>query len=308
VVLRKSVLPLAAVLSLAAGLVSADGSVWAQGRGRPGGPPAGQGAREPVSDCNNRRRPPTVELPSLITCTWWRDATVRQNLGLTDQQVRRIEDSYVDRFEDVRQAFVEMLKANAAVETMISGRQVTPDELSLKVLGVEALRSRAFEIRTLMYYGATTGRHLTAEQNEKLRAWWTARRAPGANLASADVFFPQSEWWKDPEVKRQVGLTDDLSARIEQSYQRRLQNAEPLIAEMRAKWAALDALIAARQLRPEALVAHILQAEALRSRVNESRSVMLYRFYREMTPEQYQKFDALMDARRRGRGAGSGSR
>jgi Spy/CpxP family protein refolding chaperone len=241
---------------------------------------------------------PPAGLPNLIVCSWWRDDTIRQNLGLSEPQVRRIEENYEERREDMLRAVRQMIKSNQELQALISGRQLTPDDIALKALGVEALRSRAFEISTVMYYEAS--RALTVEQYGKLRSWWTTRTA-GSTRSDSEVFYSGSEWWKDPEVKRQVGLTDELSGRIEQSYQRRQRNAAPLIAELQTKASALDAMIAARNVRSEALTAHVLLVEALRSRINESRQVMLYRFYQEMTPEQYQKFDALMDARRRNR-------
>jgi hypothetical protein len=48
--------------------------------------------------------------------------------------------------------------------------------------------------------------------------------------------------------------------------------------------------------------------EWLRSQLNESRLMMLYRMYRELTPDQYHKLQEISDrmSRDRGRGAGGG--
>jgi Spy/CpxP family protein refolding chaperone len=158
------------------------------------------------------------------------------------------------------------------------------------------------ETSTMMLYQAT--RDLSPEQYAKLRTWWTARQSRGGNRPAREVvLYGGKEWWKDDGVKRELVLTDELAARIEEQYQRRQQIAAPLIAELQKATDALNTAIGVRELRASAITAQLLQVEALRSRINESRTVMLYRFYRLLTPEQYQKFRALVD-RERGRGRG----
>jgi Spy/CpxP family protein refolding chaperone len=43
----------------------------------------------------------------------------------------------------------------------------------------------------------------------------------------------------------------------------------------------------------------------LRRRLGESRTIMLYRIYQELTPEQHKKLHALRERYRGGRGGGS---
>ena len=307
--LRSFATSLAAGSALAAGLVLAGGPVAAE-QGRRGGTATGAPAAAPqpqrpgATGC--RPWPPNPALPSLVASRWWQDETVKKDLVLTDQQLRRLDDLCLDRREDFDRAVGHMFKVREDLERLMAARVVTPDELGLTVVTAEALRSRAFETSTLMLYGAT--RLLSPEQYGKLRTWWSMRRSRPGNRATSDVvLYGGKEWWKDEAVKREIGLTADLSARIEEQYQRRQLNAAPLITELQKETQALDALIAARELRTEAVAARVLQVEALRSRVNESRTVMLYRFYRLLSPEQYQKFQALVERERRnGRGRGGG--
>ena len=51
----------------------------------------------------------------------------------------------------------------------------------------------------------------------------------------------------------------------------------------------------------------VSKLEALRSRLQESRTVMLYRIFLELQPDQFKKFQDIMDRRRRSDGRGRGS-
>ena len=50
------------------------------------------------------------------------------------------------------------------------------------------------------------------------------------------------------------------------------------------------------------------RVEALRTELFKTRSVMLYEFYRMLSPEQYVKFQEIRERRRSGRGGGGGPR
>ncbi len=71
----------------------------------------------------------------------------------------------------------------------------------------------------------------------------------------------------------------------------------------------LDQLTAEQKISVEMYAIEVRKAEALRTMLSESRLVMLYRMYRELTPEQYKKLQEIRDKMRSsGRGRGTGPR
>ena len=130
-----------------------------------------------------------------------------------------------------------------------------------------------------------------------------ARRSEEQRLPGPPVFA----WWKDEEIKKHIGLSQERADQIEKWYQDRQQEMTPLITDYYAALKERDLLIAERKVTTQELVPKVVKLEALRSKLNESRTVMLYRFYRTLTAEQYQKLQDAFEKRsaaRSGRGSG----
>jgi Spy/CpxP family protein refolding chaperone len=109
-----------------------------------------------------------------------------------------------------------------------------------------------------------------------------------------------SKFWADEEIKKEIGLTDKQVAELEDTYQRRTRDLTPTLAEYYALGEDLNKVIAERKVTSEELLPKVVKVESLRSKINESRTIMLYRFYRSLTPDQYQK---LLDVQKRRRAA-----
>lgn len=112
------------------------------------------------------------------------------------------------------------------------------------------------------------------------------------------------EWWNDPEVQKELGLSADKVKRINDIYTRRNADLRPIVHEFLRESAALDKMTRERVADDATYQLQVMRVEAARARVNESRMVMLYRMYRELTPEQHQKLQEILDRRfnRAGRG------
>ena len=115
----------------------------------------------------------------------------------------------------------------------------------------------------------------------------------------------RGEWWNDELVKKEIGLTDDKARKIDSIYQDRSKRQAPIVGELEKQEAELERLTGERLVDE---VTYSLQAGRvwdLRRRLGESRTIMLYRIYQELTPDQYKKLQALRERNRSGRGGGS---
>jgi Spy/CpxP family protein refolding chaperone len=118
----------------------------------------------------------------------------------------------------------------------------------------------------------------------------------------------RKKFWVDPELRAELGITDQQSAALEKEWQRtltlrrdlndRLDKADAILQKM-----LLDAADEA------AVVAQLDKVEAARSEANKARVLLLYRMNKLLSQDQRAKLDAKMKAmhERDGR-RGGGSR
>lgn len=111
------------------------------------------------------------------------------------------------------------------------------------------------------------------------------------------------EWWNDAEVQKELGLTADKVKSINDFYTRRNDDLRPIVHEFLKQREELEKMTRARVVDESTYLLQVMRVEHARARLNESRTVMLYRMFRSLTPEQHQKLQGLMD-----RGAGRGGR
>ena len=116
------------------------------------------------------------------------------------------------------------------------------------------------------------------------------------------------EWWKDDEVKRELKLTENIARSIQRKYEDRVRMMKPVDEAYRKEFDELNRLSRERTVDVATYSIQVSRVDALRSELNKTRTVMLYEFYRMLTPEQYQKFQEIRDRRRSGRGGGGGPR
>src|SRR5258706_1998367 len=116
--------------------------------------------------------------------------------------------------------------------------------------------------------------------------------------ASAQGF----KWWQSDTFRHELGLTSDQSTKIEAIFQRTLP-------ELRTQKGSLDKAEADFNQMVEAsddaqVMAQVGVVEAARSELNKSRTMMLLRMRRVLTPDQRVKFVMLQQKTRdRRRGA-----
>lgn len=105
------------------------------------------------------------------------------------------------------------------------------------------------------------------------------------------------EWWNDAEVQKELPLPAEKVRRIHEIFTRRNEDLRKIGDEFRRAQQALEKTTQERLVDEATYTLQVVQFEALRSRLNESRTVMLYRLTRELTPEQYKKLQDIRDRR-----------
>jgi len=123
--------------------------------------------------------------------------------------------------------------------------------------------------------------------------------------STATPGFPQWEWWNDDSVKKELGLTEDKVKKLDGIYQDRVKQLMPFFEDYTRQREILDKMTAERSADESTYALQVSRVEQLRSRLFESRTTMLYRMYRTLQPEQYQKLREIFD-RRAARGGRSG--
>ena len=114
--------------------------------------------------------------------------------------------------------------------------------------------------------------------------------------ASAQGF----KWWQDDQFKRELGLTTEQSARLEEIFQKSLPGLRRQKEALDRAQAEFDRLV---ERGDDATVMEQVSAvEGARAELNKTRTIMLLRMRRSLTTDQWAKFTALHERDRdRGR-------
>ena len=115
----------------------------------------------------------------------------------------------------------------------------------------------------------------------------------------------RGEWWNDELVRKDIGLSVEKAKKIDGFFQERSKRLAPIVAEFEKQEAELERLTLERVVDEVTYSLQVGRVWDLRRRLAESRTIMLYRIYQELTPDQYKKLQALRERNRSGRGGGS---
>lgn len=118
----------------------------------------------------------------------------------------------------------------------------------------------------------------------------------------------RKKFWMDPELRAELGITDQQSAAIEQVWQRsytqrrdlneRLEKADAILQKMLLDGVADEAVVAAQ----------LDKVEAARSEANKARLLLLYRMNKHLTTDQRAKLEKMRAMRERDGRRGGGPR
>ena len=130
-------------------------------------------------------------------------------------------------------------------------------------------------------------------------AVWCLLAAGGRPLLAFDQAQAHS-WWKSDEFRAALGLTADQSARIDSIFQTTLPQLRQEMDELDRLEVRLSRLIESDADEVE-IARHIDRVETARANVGKTRSLMLVRMRRVLTPEQRSRMKTLEEeSRKRG--------
>ena len=137
------------------------------------------------------------------------------------------------------------------------------------------------------------------------RSWWLLALLllAGSPPVHAQSFgFP---WWRDAQFQRELSLTTDQTARIENVFQSTIVQLRAKKAELDQQEDELSRLIGANADEQQ-VVKQVDRVEAIRSHLNKMRTLQLLHIRQVLTPEQRVKLNKLHDQWERDHGRGRG--
>jgi Spy/CpxP family protein refolding chaperone len=130
----------------------------------------------------------------------------------------------------------------------------------------------------------------------------------GSALASNQQ-GPPPRWWKTDAIVKELGLSADQSARIDQIFESTLPELRQERDELERFEAKLSRMIQDDRNDEATLARQIDRVETARASANKTRSLMLMRMYKILTTDQRQRFEQITKRwNDRGQSPGRGSR
>lgn len=115
----------------------------------------------------------------------------------------------------------------------------------------------------------------------------------GLGIAGASEGQRPSKWWQNPACKARVGLKEAQTAEIERIFQSVRDELRAEKAELEKQEATLSRLLAESSDDEAVVVRTIDRVEAARSALAKTRTLMLYRMHRLLSPDQRSRLDAF---------------
>lgn len=106
----------------------------------------------------------------------------------------------------------------------------------------------------------------------------------------------RGKWWQDETFKRELGLTAEQSARLEEIFQKTQPMLRHKMERLERAEAAFDRLVETGD--DAAVMGQVEEVESARAELNKERTMMLLRMRRALTTDQWAKFTALAQAQR----------
>jgi Spy/CpxP family protein refolding chaperone len=104
-------------------------------------------------------------------------------------------------------------------------------------------------------------------------------------------------WWKAPETRTELGISDKQSKEIDDIFQETVPGLRAAKEELDKLDEAVAKLIKEGTADIAVVSRQVGQAEQARANLTTKRTVMLYRMHRLLTPEQRVKLDAMFAQR-----------
>jgi Spy/CpxP family protein refolding chaperone len=109
------------------------------------------------------------------------------------------------------------------------------------------------------------------------------------------------KWWLNAEDRKELGITDQQSATIEQIWASTAPKQRELWHEFEQLEAALQKALKDATADPASIAQQVDKVEQLRAQLNTNRTIMIYRISLVLKPEQRVKLEALRARREENR-------
>jgi len=109
-------------------------------------------------------------------------------------------------------------------------------------------------------------------------------------------------WWRDAALQKELELSPRQVEKIEKIWNTSLSARREMYKQLEALEAETDRLIRENTADERVLAQQLDRLEAVRSQVNKSRTLMVYRIHQALTPEQHRKLSEINDRRRKAGG------
>jgi Spy/CpxP family protein refolding chaperone len=143
--------------------------------------------------------------------------------------------------------------------------------------------------------GPTSAATLDCERHGGVPQSEQPQQAPAPAPRNAHDQRGRWMWWRVPETKAELGITDSQASEIDQIFQANV----PALREAKDALDKLDAEVAQTIKAATADVAAVNQlvgrAEQARAKLTTTRTVMFYRMHRVLSPEQRVKLNAMFE-------------
>lgn len=116
---------------------------------------------------------------------------------------------------------------------------------------------------------------------------------------AAPALAQRGKWWQDERFQRELSLTVEQSARLEEIFQKHQQTLRQRMQALNQAEDEFDRRVESGD--DASVMEHVGIVEAARAELNKARTVMLLRMRRALTADQWAKFTALADQRNRQR-------
>jgi Spy/CpxP family protein refolding chaperone len=118
--------------------------------------------------------------------------------------------------------------------------------------------------------------------------------APPAGPQASQTQPPRLAWWRDDRYQKHLALTTDQVSRLEAIWQAAFPDLRKGREELDRQESELSRLIEGNA--DETVVTHqVDKVEAIRSRLNKARTMMIWHHRQLLTPEQRVKFQAMRE-------------
>jgi Spy/CpxP family protein refolding chaperone len=114
-------------------------------------------------------------------------------------------------------------------------------------------------------------------------------------FAVAPLAAQRGKWWQDERFRRELGLTDEQSTRLEAIFQKTQPTLRERMQSLNLAEEQLDRLI--ERGDDASVLEYVGVVESARSELNKTRTMMLLRMRRTLTTDQWAKFTALAEER-----------